>query len=137
QALGNLVENALRHGGGEVRISAHRAVGGAVELHVSDRGPGFEDGFLDRAFDRFSRTDEGRTGGGAGLGLAIVDAIARAHGGAAGAGRSEGQTHVWNVLPSAADGSTSGPAERPTSFMKVCGSSTPTRGPPGPVRPSV
>ena len=59
QALGNLVENALRHGGGEVRISARRGQAGDVELHVSDRGPGFPDGFLDHAFDRFSQGGPG------------------------------------------------------------------------------
>jgi signal transduction histidine kinase len=63
-----------------VRLSA-RTVNSHVELHVSDDGPGFPADFLDSAFERFTRADEGRTGGGAGLGLAIVRAIARAHGG--------------------------------------------------------
>ena len=80
QALGNLVENALRHGGGEVSLSARRDDGSAV-LEVSDHGPGFPDGFEAEAFDRFTRAGDGRTGGGAGLGLAIVRAIATAHGG--------------------------------------------------------
>jgi signal transduction histidine kinase len=80
QALGNLIENALRHGGGEVRLSARRDHGAAV-FEVSDQGPGFPDGFEARAFERFTRADEGRTGGGAGLGLAIARAIAVAHGG--------------------------------------------------------
>ena len=90
QALGNLVENALRHGDGSVRVEA-RAVEGRVQLTVSDEGPGFPDAFMDRAFDRFTRADPAHSGAGAGLGLAIVDAIARAHGGTAsianGAGR--------------------------------------------------
>src|SRR5207247_7667240 len=90
QALGNLVENALRHGDGAVRVEA-RAVDGRVQLTVSDEGPGFPDAFADRAFDRFTRADPAHSGAGAGLGLAIVDAIARAHGGTAsianGAGR--------------------------------------------------
>jgi signal transduction histidine kinase len=80
QALGNLVDNALRHGRGRVRVEARRA-DGWVQLRVSDEGPGFPDAFVSRAFDRFSRADEAHGGGGAGLGLAIVDAIARAHGG--------------------------------------------------------
>ncbi len=54
-----------------------------VELHVTDEGPGFPHGFLERAFDRFSRADDARTAGGTGLGLAIVELIARAHGGEA------------------------------------------------------
>ena len=84
QALGNLVENALRHGAGTIRVEA-RQLDGRVELRVSDEGPGFPDSFVERAFDRFTRAEEGRGGGGAGLGLAIVEAIARAHGGTASA----------------------------------------------------
>ena len=80
QALGNLVDNALRHGGGTVHLSAS-TTGSQVELLVRDDGPGFPDGFIARAFDRFSTTETGRSGGGTGLGLSIVDAIARAHGG--------------------------------------------------------
>ena len=61
-----------------------------IVLRVSDEGPGFPDDFLPHAFDRFSRADVARAGGGAGLGLAIVDAIARAHGGTATAKNSAG-----------------------------------------------
>lgn len=82
QALGNLVDNAFRYGGGEICISAEEH-DGAVELHVRDEGRGFPAGFLGQAFDRFSRADEARPTGGAGLGLAIADVIARAHGGEA------------------------------------------------------
>ena len=101
QALGNLVENALAHGNGPVRIVAE-AQNGLVELHVLDEGPGFQDGFAERAFDRFSRADDARSRGGAGLGLAIVRAIARAHGGDSGA-RSRPDMRgadVWIALPS-------------------------------------
>ena len=82
QALGNLVDNALRHGDGTVRIEAV-ADGRGVALRISDRGAGFPSGLLPRAFERFSRADEARSRGGAGLGLAIVEAVARAHGGTA------------------------------------------------------
>jgi two-component system, OmpR family, sensor kinase len=84
QALGSLVDNALTHGEGTVRLSAERA-DDAIVLRVSDEGSGFPDDFLPRAFERFSRADVARTGGGAGLGLAIVDAVARAYGGHASA----------------------------------------------------
>ena len=85
QALGNLVDNALRHGAGTVRLEA---LPGA--LRVSDDGDGFPPDFLPRAFERFSRADDARTGRGAGLGLALVDAIARAHGGSASARNVDG-----------------------------------------------
>ena len=52
---------------------------------MTDAGPGFPPAFLERAFDRFSRADEARSRGGAGLGLSIVGLIAEAHGGKAGA----------------------------------------------------
>lgn len=80
QAMGNLIDNALRHGKGEVRLGAIRSAD-CVELSVRDDGPGLPEDFADRAFERFTRADEGRTGAGAGLGLAIVRAIAVAHGG--------------------------------------------------------
>lgn len=84
QALGSLVDNALTHGGGAVRLEAARE-GDSVALRVADEGHGFPPDFLPHAFERFSRADMARTTGGAGLGLAIVDAVARAHGGRASA----------------------------------------------------
>jgi two-component system OmpR family sensor kinase len=99
QALGNMVDNALRYGNGTVRLSAS-ASNGNVELHVSDEGPGFPPDFLDSAFERFSRADDSRARGGTGLGLAIVAAIARAHGGKAGATNRPGSgADVWLALP--------------------------------------
>jgi len=99
QALSNLVENALRHGGGPIEI-ASRSAGGRCEIHVMDRGAGFPEGFLDDAFERFSRGDPARSRGGSGLGLAIVAAIATAHGGGAGAAnRAGGGADVWIALP--------------------------------------
>jgi heavy metal sensor kinase len=101
QALDNLVANALAYGRGDVRLSAGEAEG-RVELHVVDEGDGFPPELLERAFDRFSRGDPGRSGEGTGLGLAIVAAIARAHGGAAGVrNRPEGGADVWISLPAA------------------------------------
>lgn len=99
QALGNLVENALRHGRGAVRLAAVEGDGG-VELHVLDEGPGFPPELLERAFERFTRADEARGGGGAGLGLAIAEVIARAHGGSAhAAARPGGGADVWLSIP--------------------------------------
>jgi two-component system OmpR family sensor kinase len=83
QALGNLVENALRHGEGRIRISARAGEDGAVELAVEDEGKGFPPGFAAHAFERFSRASRSRTTPGAGLGLSIVASIASAHEGIA------------------------------------------------------
>jgi two-component system OmpR family sensor kinase len=88
QALGNLVDNALRHGAGTVRVDAERR-DGVLELRVSDEGPGFPPELLPTAFERFTRGDEARERGGTGLGLAIVAAVAKAHGGRA---RAEGSS---------------------------------------------
>ena len=82
QALGNLVDNALRHGEGDVVLRAQTDDGG-VSLEVSDGGAGFAPDIAERAFERFARGDRARTRGGTGLGLAIVRAIAEAHGGRA------------------------------------------------------
>ena len=87
--LGNLVDNALAvaRSGGRVLVEARggtEGVAGApssVALRVSDDGPGFPPGALERAFDRFYRADPARSGPGTGLGLSIVRALARAHGG--------------------------------------------------------
>ena len=99
QALGNLVENALRHGAGDVRLVA-TTIGDTVELHCLDCGTGFPPEFLNRAFDRFARSTQARGGSGSGLGLAIVQVIANAHGGLARAtNRPEGGADVWLELP--------------------------------------
>jgi signal transduction histidine kinase len=98
QALTNLVENALRHGDGPVRLWA-RAGPEAVELHVSDGGRGFPPEFLPHAFERFRRADAARAEGGVGLGLAIVDAVAQAHDGRTGVRNTpDGGADVWIEL---------------------------------------
>jgi two-component system, OmpR family, sensor kinase len=96
QALGNLVDNALRHGGGTVLLEA-RAENGWLTFSVSDEGAGFPPALLPSAFDRFTRADAARSGGGAGLGLAIVEAIARAHGGRATAANRDGAGAVVSI----------------------------------------
>jgi heavy metal sensor kinase len=102
QALGNLVDNALRHGGGRIALEA-AAAGEVAALHVRDEGPGFDHRFIAQAFERFTRADPGRPRAGAGLGLAIVEAIAKAHGGAVHAVNGPtGGADVWLELPGAA-----------------------------------
>jgi heavy metal sensor kinase len=105
QALDNLVDNALRHGGGAVTLSARRR-GAVLDLTVADEGSGLPDAFLQHAFERFRRADDARTGEGAGLGLAIVEAVAEAHGGAASIRNVDGGGALATIsLPlAAADG---------------------------------
>jgi len=89
QAVDNLLANAARFApDGSVIVVAAREDGPDLRVEVSDDGPGFPDGFLPHAFERFRRPDGGRNrdDGGAGLGLAIVQAICAAHGGRATAG---------------------------------------------------
>jgi len=99
QALTNMVDNALRHGDGEVRIWAATEDGG-IKLHVSDQGAGFPPEFIAEAFERFSRADAARRRGGTGLGLAIVETIAFAHGGRTGAANGpDSGADVWLEIP--------------------------------------
>jgi signal transduction histidine kinase len=79
QVLANLLSNALRHtpAGGQVTVSV-QAEASAVELAVADSGSGMDPASAARAFDRFWRAGDAA---GAGLGLAIVRDIMRAHGG--------------------------------------------------------
>jgi signal transduction histidine kinase len=100
QAIGSMVDNALRYGAGTLSLSAVEA-GGEVEVHVIDHGPGFAEEFLGRAFERFSRAAATRRDGGSGLGLAIVRTVARAHGGEAHAENTGGGAgaDVWLTLP--------------------------------------
>ncbi|MEV6838139.1 ATP-binding protein [Streptomyces sp. NPDC051133] len=97
-AVSNLVDNALRHGLGAVRVAAtvHE---GALSVCVTDEGPGFSPDFLPRAFDRFARAEASRTSDGSGLGLAFVHAVATAHGGTARAGEAGTGAAVTLRLP--------------------------------------
>jgi signal transduction histidine kinase len=82
RALGNLVDNAVRHASHAVRVEA-RAEGPHVVVVVSDDGAGVAVADRERVFERFTRLDEGRDrdAGGSGLGLAIVRELVRRSGG--------------------------------------------------------
>ena len=69
-------------GGGTIDVTAERD-GHVLRILVRDSGEGFADAMLDRAFEPFARADGERNAEGAGLGLAIVRAVAEAHGGSA------------------------------------------------------
>ena len=83
RAVVNLIENALRHGGDRTPVElALTQENGEAVIAVLDRGPGIASAEAERLRQPFTRGEAARTGaGGAGLGLAIVDRIARAHGG--------------------------------------------------------
>jgi signal transduction histidine kinase len=91
-----------------------------VELHVSDGGSGIPHEFRERAFDRFSRADEARSGGGSGLGLSIVELVAAAHGGGVGlSDASSGGADVWISLPLADTAERTPGTARPTAKIAV------------------
>lgn len=99
QVLDNLLDNAIRYAASSVVLTV-AGRGDEVAFVVADDGPGFEEGMLESAFERFTHGDDRRAGGGAGLGLAIVRAVAMSHGGTAEVvRRSGGGAAVTIVIP--------------------------------------
>ncbi len=84
RALANLLSNARAHGGGLERLRVHDGEAGGeaagVCFSVEDRGPGFAEGEPERVFASFVQ-GRARAGGSLGLGLSLVERIAKAHGG--------------------------------------------------------
>jgi signal transduction histidine kinase len=80
-AISNLVDNAIKHGGdrGEVRIAVARCADGPV-LAISDRGPGIPIEERNHVLRRFYRLERSRNRPGNGLGLSLVAAVANLHG---------------------------------------------------------
>jgi two-component system osmolarity sensor histidine kinase EnvZ len=90
RAILNLLENAAAYAGGEIVLRTARA-GDSVEIAVLDRGPGIPDADLEAVKRPFHRLDAARANaGGAGLGLAIAERIARLHGGSLSLANREG-----------------------------------------------
>jgi signal transduction histidine kinase len=83
QALANLLDNAVKYtaAGGAVMLRVRRRSSGEVELSVTDTGPGVPEADRERVVERFVRLENSRNAPGAGLGLSLVAAVARAHGG--------------------------------------------------------
>lgn len=87
QAVANLVDNAIKYStaarpesGGKVTVSLE-CIGGNVEIAVADEGPGVAPQDRQRALQRFVRLEQSRSAPGSGLGLSLVAAVARLHGG--------------------------------------------------------
>jgi two-component system osmolarity sensor histidine kinase EnvZ len=78
--LGNLIDNGLRYGNGNVEVATGHAERTAF-IEVCDRGPGIPTTEAERMLQPFTRLDTARGGSGTGLGLAIVDRVATLHGG--------------------------------------------------------
>lgn len=83
QALGNLIDNAVKYTprGGRIALAVGPAGDGWQQLEVADNGPGIAAEERARVTQRFYRGDAARGTGGAGLGLNLVEAVARLHGG--------------------------------------------------------
>lgn len=99
RAVGNLISNAISHTvpGGEVRISAEIANEGVL-ISVSNTGKGIDADKLDRIFDRYYRGDEARTGSSSiGLGLSIVRAIMKLHGGSVSVSSSKTDSTTFHL----------------------------------------
>lgn len=100
RALRNLVDNAVSYGGGAMVAVEDRADG--IEIRVEDDGPGIPAERLEDVLDPFRRLESSRNreSGGAGLGLAIANAVAQAHGGRLVlANRAEGGLRAALILP--------------------------------------
>ncbi|PIM50834.1 hypothetical protein CS062_22870 [Roseateles chitinivorans] len=109
RALSNLIDNATRYAtpGSALRVGIEPGRGGIVRLWVANRGPVIPTARLPRLFDRFYRAessrgsqahDERASGEHLGLGLSIVDAVARMHGGAPFARSDDGETRIGFTL---------------------------------------
>ncbi|MGW2636795.1 sensor histidine kinase [Streptomyces sp. NPDC001348] len=104
QVLGNLLTNARLHTPADTKVTVSLETDGEVAcLQVHDDGPGVPAEVQPGVFERFTRAEHRRrtdaSGGGAGLGLAIVAAVVEAHGGSVGLESSPGATTFTVRLP--------------------------------------
>jgi two-component system OmpR family sensor kinase len=102
QVLGNLLQNAYRHTPPDTPVHVRvEETGNEAIIEVRDEGPGIPPDIAAHVFERFYRSDpsrvRGKDGGGAGLGLAIVAAIAEAHGGRAEVDTAPGRGATFRV----------------------------------------
>ena len=80
RALRNLLENARRYGGGEIRVDLEDKAAAGIEIRVTDNGPGVPESYRERIFEPFFRLPgHAERAGGVGLGLALVRQIVERH----------------------------------------------------------
>jgi signal transduction histidine kinase len=82
QALSNLIDNALKYApvNGSIEVAVHKRGDGTAQVSVSDNGPGIDDSEKSKVVERFYRGDASRGTPGVGLGLSLVQAVAKLHG---------------------------------------------------------
>ena len=82
QALGNLIDNALKYApqNGVIEVAVARGAEATAQISVSDNGPGIADAEKAKVVERFYRGDASRGTPGVGLGLSLVQAVAKLHG---------------------------------------------------------
>ncbi len=100
QAVGNLIDNAVKYSGEGTRVIVAGALGpDEIEIRVTDEGPGIDKKHLPRVFERFYRVDQARSRslGGTGLGLAIVRHIALAHRGGVSVTSTPGRGSTFTI----------------------------------------
>jgi signal transduction histidine kinase len=118
QALSNLIDNALKYAptNGAIEVGVQKLAGGehagSAEISVSDNGPGIADSEKSKVVERFYRGDASRGTPGVGLGLSLVQAVAKLHGSALALSDRSPGLRVALTLPLDAPG-TAAPAARP------------------------
>ncbi|WP_432560039.1 sensor histidine kinase [Granulicoccus sp. GXG6511] len=130
QAVLQLLQNAVQHteAGDEIRLSSDFIdIGGVpyVQFTVTDTGPGVPEAEREHIFERFARgASPGTAETGAGLGLAIVSAIARGHGGMVTVGGTPGSGAIFSITVPVGD-TAEQPAEDPEQTVLPAGQPTP------------
>ncbi len=118
QAVNNLIDNALKFVGdkGAIAVAVGRRTDGSVAITVADNGPGISEAQRPQVIGRFVRGDTSRGTPGVGLGLSIVDAVARLHGGVLELTDNHPGLRAQMVLPGAADAASVGQPGTPAGL---------------------
>jgi signal transduction histidine kinase len=127
QAIANLVDNAIKYGSVETAVGSARlevtvsavAKNGVAEIIVTDRGPGVPIAERERVLDRFVRLEASRSEPGSGLGLSLVAAVARLHGGSLRLEDNAPGLKVILALPVNGEALVNGAAHQPSSGAEI------------------